>query len=55
MPRQLPQISSGASMNDDDEVFYSVPRLVTHIDDGAIAKVGEVYAQILPQAARFST
>src|SRR5258708_1093857 len=34
---------------DDDEVFYSVPRLVTHIDDGAIAKVAEIYAQILPQ------
>jgi SAM-dependent methyltransferase len=35
--------------DDDDEVFYSVPRLVTHIDDGAIEKVGEIYAQLLPQ------
>jgi SAM-dependent methyltransferase len=33
----------------DDELFYSSPRLVVHIDDGAIAKVGEIYAQVLPQ------
>ena len=33
----------------DDEAFYSSPRLVVHIDDGAIAKVGEIYSQLLPQ------
>ena len=33
----------------DDEVFYSAAALVTHIDDGAIAKVGEIYAQLIPQ------
>src|SRR5216683_2741295 len=33
----------------DDELFYSTPRLVVHIDDGAIAKVGEIYARLLPQ------
>ena len=27
----------------DDGVFYAPPRLVTHIDDGAIAAVGELY------------
>jgi SAM-dependent methyltransferase len=32
----------------DDELFYQFPRLVTHIDDGAIAKVGEIYASLLP-------
>jgi len=32
----------------DDELFYQVPRLVTHIDDGAIAKVGAIYASLLP-------
>src|SRR5271169_5504375 len=32
-----------------DEDFYSAPRFVVHIDDGAIAKVGEIYAQLLPQ------
>jgi len=34
----------------DDEVtdtrFYESPRLVTHIDDGAIAAVGELYAEL---------
>ena len=33
----------------DDEVFYLAPRFVTHIDDGAIAKVGAIYARLLPQ------
>ena len=31
-----------------DEDFYSMPRFVVHIDDGAIAKVGDIYAQLLP-------
>jgi SAM-dependent methyltransferase len=30
----------------DDAQFYDVPRLVTHIDDGAIAAVGAVYHQL---------
>jgi SAM-dependent methyltransferase len=33
----------------DDELFYLAPRFVVHIDDGAIAKVGAIYAQLLPQ------
>ena len=33
----------------DDELFYTQPRFVVHIDDGAIAKVGEIYARLLPQ------
>jgi SAM-dependent methyltransferase len=33
----------------DDELFYTSPRFVVHIDDGAIRKVGEIYAQLLPQ------
>jgi SAM-dependent methyltransferase len=32
----------------DDEGFYAAPRFVVHIDDAAIAKVGEIYAQLLP-------
>ena len=35
--------------DDDDEVFYSTPRPVVHIDPGAIMKVGEIYARLLPQ------
>ncbi|HYK64153.1 MAG TPA: class I SAM-dependent methyltransferase [Patescibacteria group bacterium] len=49
MARQFPEDFFRRVDDDDDEVFYSVPRLVTHIDDGAIAKVGEIYAQMLPQ------
>ena len=33
----------------EDEQFYSMPRFLVHIDDGAIAKVGEIYAQLLPR------
>jgi SAM-dependent methyltransferase len=33
----------------DDELFYSQPRLVVHIDEGAIKKVGHIYARLLPQ------
>ena len=29
-----------------DERFYSFPRLVTHIDDGAIAAVGALYGEL---------
>ena len=30
----------------DDEVFYAPPRLVVHIDDGAIAAVGALYEEL---------
>ncbi len=33
----------------DDEAFYSMPRLVVHIDDGAIAKVRDIYMRLLPK------
>jgi SAM-dependent methyltransferase len=32
----------------DDELFYQFPRMVVHIDDDAIATVGDIYARILP-------
>src|SRR6266481_8757484 len=32
----------------DDELFYQFPRMVVHIDDGAIAAVGEIYASLIP-------
>ena len=31
--------------------FYSAPRFVTHIDDGAIAAVTQYYRQVLPPGA----
>ena len=35
-----------------DEEFYSVPRLVTHIDDGAIAAVTQLYSEIFPPGGK---
>ncbi|MGH7949820.1 MAG: class I SAM-dependent methyltransferase [Candidatus Binataceae bacterium] len=32
----------------DDELFYSMPRLVVHIDEAAIERVGQIYAESLP-------
>ena len=36
----------GRSDPRDDAAFYAPPRLVTHIDDGAIAAVGALYAEL---------
>lgn len=36
----------------DDAQFYSVPRKVVHIDDGAIRAAGTLYADLLPPHAR---
>lgn len=33
----------------DDELFYGPPRFVVHIDDMAIARLGEIYARFLPR------
>jgi SAM-dependent methyltransferase len=35
-----------------DERFYVVPRRVVHIDDGAIAALGRLYAELLPEGGR---
>jgi SAM-dependent methyltransferase len=35
-----------------DDHFYIVPRRVVHIDDGAIAALGRLYADLLPAGAR---
>lgn len=32
----------------DDELFYSFPRLVVHIDEAAIETISQIYAQFLP-------
>ncbi len=36
----------GRSDPSDDAAFYAPPRLVTHIDDGAIAAVGALYGEL---------
>lgn len=35
-----------------DDHFYIVPRKVVHIDDGAIAALGRLYAEVLPAGGR---
>jgi SAM-dependent methyltransferase len=35
-----------------DEEFYSVPRLVTHIDDRAVAAVTQLYREVFPLGGR---
>jgi SAM-dependent methyltransferase len=35
-----------------DDHFYSFPRRVVHIDDGAIAALGHLYAEVLPTGGR---
>ncbi|MHB8382687.1 MAG: class I SAM-dependent methyltransferase [Candidatus Binataceae bacterium] len=48
MPNPFPPEFFGRIDDSDDELFYTAPRRVVHIDDGAIAKVGAIYAQLLP-------
>jgi SAM-dependent methyltransferase len=35
-----------------DDRFYGFPRMVVHIDDGAIAALGRLYAEVLPSGGR---
>lgn len=47
----FPQLPSGAFDKEDpgdDAAFYVVPRLVTHIDEAAIAALTDFYRQVLP-------
>ena len=55
MPGQLPADFFSRIDDDGDEVFYSAPRLVVHIDDGGFAKVGGIVIHNLNRAARSST
>ena len=44
----FPEGSFGRYDEAPDEEFYLVPRLVTHIDDGAIAAVTQLYRELFP-------
>src|SRR2546429_4044530 len=35
-----------------DDRFYALARKVVHIDDGAIAALGRLYAEVLPKGGR---
>lgn len=45
-PNALPSWFFERDDPDTDDAFYASPRFVTHIDDGAIAAVGELYAEL---------
>src|SRR5438477_9926351 len=44
----LPQGAFAKIDAEEDELFYELPRLVCHIDDGAIAALTEFYRTVLP-------
>jgi hypothetical protein len=44
----LPQGAFGKIDTEEDEIFYEPPRLVCHIDDGAIAALTRFYCEVLP-------
>ncbi len=51
MPQHLPELPSGAFRridDGDDLAFYAPPRLVSHIDEGAVAALSAYYAESLP-------
>jgi SAM-dependent methyltransferase len=49
MPNRLQSDFFRRLDDSDDELFYREPRLVVHIDDDAIATVGEIYLSRLPR------
>src|SRR5437764_1840318 len=44
----LPQGAFAKIDSEEDELFYEPPRLVVHIDDGAIAALTELYRAVVP-------
>jgi SAM-dependent methyltransferase len=51
-PAAFPSGAFARIDEDDDARFYDVPRLVVHIDDGAIETLGRLYGEILPADGR---
>jgi SAM-dependent methyltransferase len=45
---QIPEEAFRRADETPDEEFYRTPRLVTHIDDGAIAAVTQLYMELFP-------
>jgi SAM-dependent methyltransferase len=48
----LPPVSYTREDESSDDRFYAFPRRVVHIDDGAIAALGRLYAEVLPAGGR---
>lgn len=50
-PRSFPPEFWQREDESDDADFYAMPRRVVHIDDGAIAEVGRLFRQLIPEGA----
>ena len=48
----LPPAAYAREDESTDDEFYGFPRKVVHIDDGAIAALGRLYAEVLPAGGR---
>ena len=48
----LPPAAYAREDESGDDEFYGFPRKVVHIDDGAIAALGRLYAEVLPVGGR---
>ncbi len=48
LPEALPEWAFQRDDETPDERFYATPRIVTHIDDGAIAAVTQLYREFFP-------
>ena len=48
IPASFPPGAFMREDENDDSLFYQDPRLVVHIDDGAIAAIGELYKEVIP-------
>jgi len=48
----LPPAAYAREDESTDDTFYLIPRKVVHIDDGAIAALGRLYAEVLPAGGR---
>jgi SAM-dependent methyltransferase len=51
-PPRLPAGAFGRHDDGDDLTFYAPPRLVTHIDEGAVAALTARYRELLPDGGR---
>jgi SAM-dependent methyltransferase len=49
---QIPEEAFRRADETPDEEFYRTPRLVTHIDDGAIAAVTQLYRELFPAGGK---
>ena len=52
VPFELPAGAFAKQDTGDDLAFYAPPRLVTHIDEGAVAALTARYRDLVPDGAR---